>query len=157
LLNYAEAKAELGTINQTDIDRTIKLLRDRVAMPNLILANIQTDPNWLFPGLSPVINEIRRERRVELIGEGFRWDDIARWAAADELIANKRPLGAMFNSVDYPNLSQSPFPLTNGYFDPLKARLPNGWGFNLGRDYLSPISSEELTLNPKLVKNPGWN
>jgi hypothetical protein len=44
LLNYAEAKAELGTITQEDIDRSIKLVRDRVAMPSLDLASIVTDP-----------------------------------------------------------------------------------------------------------------
>ncbi|MCG8311218.1 MAG: RagB/SusD family nutrient uptake outer membrane protein [Cytophagales bacterium] len=156
LLNYAEAKAELGTISQSDIDKTIKLLRDRVGMPNLVIADIETDPNWTFPDLSPVINEIRRERRVELVGEGFRWDDIARWAAADELIVNKRPLGGKFNSVDYPDLSADDFSLTDGYFDPLKDQLPGGYGFDPDRDYLSPISTEELTLNPNLEQNPGW-
>ncbi len=42
LLNYAEAKAELGTLTQADVDKTIKKLRDRVGMPNLNLANIST-------------------------------------------------------------------------------------------------------------------
>ena len=156
LLNYAEAKAELGTITQVDIDKSIKLLRDRIGMPNLDIVNIETDPNWVFPNLSPVLNEIRRERRVELIGEGFRWDDIARWAAADEIITGQRPLGAKFNDVDYPDLSASDFRLTDGYLDPLKDQLPNGYGFDLGRDYLSAISTEELTLNPQLEQNPGW-
>lgn len=156
LLNYAEAKAELGTLSQADIDKSIKLLRDRVGMPNLNLSNIEADPNWLFPDLSPEINEIRRERRVELVAEGFRWDDIARWAAADELVVGKRYLGAKFNSTDYPDLKAEDFRLTDGYFDELKNQLPNGNGFKLDRDYLSPISTEELTLNPNLVQNPGW-
>ncbi len=156
LLNYAEAKAELGTLTQGDIDKTIKLLRDRVGMPNLDISSIENDPNWLFPDLSPVLNEIRRERRVELIGEGFRWNDIARWAAADEVLTGHRPLGAMFNSIDYPDLNADDYSLTDGYFDPLKSRLPNGYGFDLERDYLSPISTEELTLNINLDQNPGW-
>jgi starch-binding outer membrane protein, SusD/RagB family len=157
LLNFAEAKAELGTLTQADIDKSINLLRDRVGMPNLVIASIEDDPNWLFSDLSPVINEIRRERRVELIAEGFRWNDLARWAACDETITGKRPLGGMFNDIDYPDLSASDFSLTDGYFDPLKTRLPNGYGFDLGRDYLDPISTEELTLNTNLVQNPGWN
>lgn len=156
LLNYAEAKAELGTLTQQDIDKTIKLLRDRVGMPNLIVTDIPTDPNWLFPDLSPVINEIRRERRVELVAEGFRWDDIARWAAADEVIVGKRPLGGKFNSIDYPDLSAADYRLTDGYFDPLKDQLPSGYGFMVNRDYLSPISTQELTLNTNLEQNPGW-
>ncbi len=156
LLNFAEAKAELGTLTQEDINKSIKLLRDRVGMPNLEISNITVDPNWLFPDLAPVINEIRRERRIELVGEGFRWDDIARWAAADEVIIGQRPLGGKFNAINYPDLSADDFRLTNGYFDPLKDQIPNGYGFNLGRDYLSPISTVELTINPNLEQNPGW-
>jgi len=119
LLNFAEAKAELGTLSQGDIDRFIKLLRDCVGMLNLDFATIETDLNWLFPDLSPAINEIRRERRIELLGEGFRWDDIARWAAADEIVVGKRPLGAKFNAIDYPDLNEADYRLTDGYFDPL--------------------------------------
>jgi len=156
LLNYAEAKAELGTITQADIDKTIKLLRDRVGMPNLVMANIQNDPNWLFPELSPIINEIRRERRIEMVLESLRWDDIARWAAADKLIIGKRPLGGKFNNVDYSDLSATDYQLTDGYFDPLKLQLPDGYGFRKDRDYLSPIATQELTLNPNLEQNPGW-
>lgn len=157
LLNYAEAKAELGTITQNDINISIKLLRDRVGMPNLVISEIQTDPKWQFPQLSPVINEIRRERRVELVLEGFRWDDIARWAAADEVVVGKRYIGAKFNSVNYPNFSPKNYMLTEDmYIDPLKNQLPAGNGFVIGRDYLNPISTQELTLNPSLAQNPGW-
>ena len=76
LLNYAETKAELGQLSQGDLDRSIKLLRDRVAMPNLNLeqANASPDPYLLaeYPNVNQgaqtgVILEIRRERRVELV------------------------------------------------------------------------------------------
>jgi len=153
LLNYAEAKAELGTITQGDIDITIKKLRDRVNMPNLSLSNISADPNWNFPTLSPIINEVRRERRVELVAEGFRWDDIARWAAADELIVGKRPKGFLASQV-----SQNPFTVDqNGFLDPFQRALPNGYQFRLDRDYLSSIPESEIALNPEnLTQNPGW-
>ncbi len=156
LLNYAEARAELGTLTQADLDRSVNLLRQRVGMPGLILSAIHADPNWQFPGLSPIINEIRRERRVELVWEGFRWDDIARWAAAGTLISGKRLLGARFNKTDYPDLKAEAFRLTDGFFDEYRDVLPNGFGFRADRDYLSPISTEELTLNPGLEQNPGW-
>ncbi|HUH47679.1 MAG TPA: RagB/SusD family nutrient uptake outer membrane protein [Arenibacter sp.] len=156
LLNYAEAKAELGTLTQADLDISINKLRDRVAMPHLVMGNIAVDPNWDFPSLPPVLNEIRRERRIELVAEGFRWNDIARWAAADELIVGKRYLGAKFNNVDYPDFAPTDFKLTNGYFDELKDQIPNGNGFVLDRDYLDPISTEELNLNPNLDPNPNW-
>ncbi|PPL02737.1 RagB/SusD family nutrient uptake outer membrane protein [Parapedobacter indicus] len=156
LLNFAEAKAELNTITQDDLNKSVNLLKKRVGMPPLILANITQDPNWLFPELPPVINEIRRERRIELVLEGFRWDDIARWAAAEQLIIGKRPLGAKFNATDYPDLSVTDFRLTNGYFDEYRDILPSGFGFDPARDYLNPISTEELVLNPSLTQNPGW-
>ena len=90
-LNYAEAKAELGTITQADIDRSIKLIRARVGMPNLDV-NVAADPYLLdkhsgYPKVAVknssnvgVILEIRRERTIELLQEGFRYYDIMRWA-----------------------------------------------------------------------------
>ncbi len=153
LLNYAEAKAELGEITQEDIDKSIKKLRDRVGMPNLILGNIEVDPNWDFPSLSPIINEIRRERRVELATEGFRWDDIARWAAADELIIGKRPKGLKGDQFQGEDL----YPVDEkGFLDPFKTSLPNGYGFKINRDYLNPIPEAEIVLNQNLKQNPGW-
>jgi starch-binding outer membrane protein, SusD/RagB family len=152
LLNFAEAKAELGTITQADIDISIKKLRDRVGMPNLNITSIVNDPKWDFPTLSPIINEIRRERRVELANEGFRWPDIARWAAADELIVGKRPKGFKGSQI-----SSTVFPVDeDGFLDPFKVSLPSGYGFVLNRDYLNPIPQSELVLNPKLLQNPGW-
>lgn len=153
LLNYVEAKAELGSITQEDIDQTIKRLRDRVGMPNLILADIVADPKWEFPELSPIINEVRRERKIELALEELRFQDIARWAAADELIIGKKPLGArkdQFNIVPAYAVDE------NGFLDPLGGALPQGWQFNPNRDYLYPIKENELVLNPNLGQNPGW-
>lgn len=90
LLNFAEAKAELGTLTQADLDKSIKLLRNRVGMPNIDLAaaNANPDPYLLaaetgYPNVTGsftgVILEIRRERAVELFDENFRYYDIMRW------------------------------------------------------------------------------
>jgi hypothetical protein len=89
LLNYAEAKAELGTLTQTDLDRTITLLRNRVEMPplNMSTANASIDPilEAQYPNVSGankgIILELRRERRVELACEGLRQWDLHRWYA----------------------------------------------------------------------------
>lgn len=153
LLNFAEAKAELGTITQEDINNSIKKLRDRVDMPNLVLSDITHDPEWNFPGLPPLINEIRRERRVELAAEGFRWDDIARWAAADELIVGQRPKGLKASQID-----NDTYPVdADGFLDPYQERIPGGYGFKTDRDYLDPISRSEIELsNGNLEQNPGW-
>lgn len=86
LLIYAEAKAELQRFTQDDMDKTLNAIRDRVAMPPIIIGNIINDPNLKkqYPNISdPVLREIRRERRIELACENFRWDDLMRWAAAD--------------------------------------------------------------------------
>lgn len=167
LLIYAEAKAELGTITQGDLDITINLIRDRVGMPHLDMNNIAIDPAWDFPSLSPIINEIRRERRVELAFEGLRWDDLARWRA-HHLIVGKRPRGCKYIGSNLENtytdylgnpsiiLGQNLHVDEEGFIDPYRPVLPNGFGFDPGRDYLSPIPSNELTLNSNLVQNPGW-
>lgn len=168
LLIYAEAKAELGTITQEDIDKTVNALRKRVRMDNglLSISDIINDPNWEFKSLSPILQEIRRERKVELICEGFRVDDIFRWAAADELIRGKRPLGAIrLQWEDYPGASSSfinavkGLPIDeDGYIDLYQkfTIMNNGYQFNLGRDYLYPIPTDQLVLNPQLGQNPGW-
>ena len=98
LLTYAEARAELGQLTQGDLDRSINLLRARVALPSLS-ASPTADPimQETFPGISPVLQEIRRERRVELALEGFRFDDLMRWKAGKLL--EKEPEGLYFPSL----------------------------------------------------------
>jgi hypothetical protein len=95
LLTYAEAQAELGKLTQTDLDNTVNLLRDRAGMPHLSL-NPVVDPvlQSAFPNIPPILLEIRRERRVELAFEGFRFDDLMRWKAGKLL--EKIPEGLYF-------------------------------------------------------------
>jgi hypothetical protein len=167
LLIFAEAKAEMGTISQADIDKSINLLRDRVGMVHLNLNDITPDPAWDFPSLSPVINEIRRERRIELVCEGTRWDDLARWRA-HHLLVGKRLKGVKYIGTNLDGaykdflgnqkitIGVNLFVDAEGFVDPYQLLLPGGFGFNPGRDYLSPIPSDEMTLNSNLVQNPGW-
>ena len=90
-LNFAEAKAELGTLNQEDLDRSVNLIRNRADMPDLNKEEANADPDewleseqWGYPNVDKgankgVILEIRRERTVELFMEGFRYYDMMRW------------------------------------------------------------------------------
>ena len=94
LLIYAEAKCELGECTQGVLDETINKLRDRVEMPHLTTSPV-ADLKPLDYGytLSPLLYEIRRERRIELALEGFRYDDIMRWNAMKLLENPKTFLG----------------------------------------------------------------
>ena len=103
--NYAEAKAELGTLTQDDLDQTVNKLRKRVGMEgmlNLVEANANPDPYLSDPvtgytGVTGtnagVILEIRRERTVELIIEGHRYYDIMRWKAGKRF---ERPFHGLY-------------------------------------------------------------
>lgn len=93
-LNYAEAKAELGTLTQNDLDISVNKLRARAKMPNLDMNEANATPDLLMQEYYPnvtqstntgVILEIRRERTIELTMEGFRLWDIFRWKEGQQL------------------------------------------------------------------------
>ena len=117
LLNLAEAKAELGTITQSDLDRTVNVIRDRAGMPHLTL-NPVMDPKYAAEGLSSLIIEIRRERRVELCFEDTRYQDLMRWKWGKRL-AN-RVLGMRFEPSDFDNPRFNP---SEGKADPERVKL----------------------------------
>lgn len=144
LLIYAEATYELnGTISDADLDLSINLLRARAVMPKLTNAFVATN------GLD-MRTEIRRERRVELCLEGFRYWDLIRWKTA-EIELPKTVLGSYwyteFGKISG-TLDSNKYiilqPSTKRKFDPAK-------------DYLWPFPTNELGLNPNLKQNPGWN
>lgn len=92
MLNYAEARAELGELTQEDLNKTVNKIRSRAGMPNLDMAAANANPDYYlasaeygYPNVTGankgVILEIRRERAVELSQEGYRWRDIRRWKA----------------------------------------------------------------------------
>ena len=191
-LNFAEAKAELGTLTQADLDKSIKLLRDRVGMPNidLAVANASPDPYLMAEDTgyhnvtganAGVILEIRRERTVELFDENFRFYDLIRWkngqAITHKFLGMYFPAPGAYDldgngTLDvcfYTDSAPSGLPANvvkfkigerifftegdHGYVD-VTPNLPGVWNEN--RDYFYPIPTDELTLNPNLVQNPGW-
>jgi len=92
LLNYAEARAELGQITADDWQKTVGALRARAGVAGGVTAlptKVDTYlKNTFFPDINdPIILEIRRERQVELALEGFRFNDLKRWKRG-ELMAN---------------------------------------------------------------------
>ncbi len=152
LLINAEAKAELKTLTQDDLDKTINQLRDRAGMPHLTMEVGFTDPNWpdYKYTLSPILQEIRRERRVELAGEGFRFDDLCRWKAGHLLDNVMTYVGKKLSNgkyaIVYPNYTNDDLSYQEG-----KSRK---WDDKM---YLYPIATGELQRNPQLLpQNPGW-
>jgi len=189
LLNYAEAKSELGTLNQEDINASIKLLRDRVNMPNMNLSEANSNPDQFMKDLYPnvsganegIILEIRRERRIELFMENFRWNDIVRWKSGQTITQPLRGLyfpegageydldanGAIdvviyegdkpsnsISGVKYLKLNSEIYLDENNLVDPHPTI--NDRSFVEPRDYLYPLPLIDLQLNPNLNQNLGW-
>lgn len=191
LLNYAEAAFELGQFNQNVADMTINKLRDRVGVSPMVVAEIDADfdPNrdkgtaaWTRRydsktnyEVDPVLWEIRRERMVELMGQGFSFYDIKRWHKAP-FYTNRQPCGAWITAtnvpygtgkytgqfVDYNEIQQK------GYATAQNNSAGSGWIYTKhgplsvgdGWDdifYLEMVPQDQINLNPVLEQNPGYN
>lgn len=181
LLIYAEAKAELGTITQADIDASINLIRARLDEPGTftmgrLSLNPPADPLALLNGqprygyaISPLLYEIRRERRIELAFENFRWDDIVRWKAGKLIEEPKTMLGLVVNAGVIARYKQfnngldqfsgrSLYNLTD--WDGKTKNLLKVYSVStrtwVDKLYRLPLPSDQLTLNTNLIQNPGW-
>lgn len=152
LLNYAEAKIELGELDASCMD-AINLIRRRAGMPEYP-SNI---------GQDALRKAVRYERKVELFNEGFRRNDLNRWKRS-EVVLNRpifgRPILGDYNTYpdvhfdewgdpiyDYENYL--PHPSTD-------YRIVINPSFDAKRDYVWPIPQTELNLNPGLGQNPNW-
>lgn len=194
LMNYIEAAAELSelgayTLAQSDFDKTINVLRKRPStnMPivtlvgnNISVGGVIINDPARDSDVTPIIWEIRRERRTELVYEGLRFNDIRRWNKlnyADMTLNPKLNLGAWVDKNQYIawyNEKYSPQePLTleaiksvrldragnAGYIKPISD--PSLMRVYAEKDYLYPIPTDEITLyktkGVELKQNPGWN
>jgi len=179
LLNYAEATAELATLGgaaltQNDLDKSINVLRARpgIDMPKLEVAGgspavngqVYDDPDR-DPEVSSLIWEIRRERRIELIMEGFRLDDLKRWSKLNYVDMVENPeinQGAWVVKADYPDANLENLILTEGdqgYIIPASAS-ESLRTFDDPKVYLEPVPLDQITLysdqGVELEQNPGW-
>ncbi len=173
LLINAEANAELGSCTQTVLDNTINKLRDRVEMAHLTTSPV-TDEGAIDYGYSVdnLLYEIRRERRIELVGEDLRMDDLKRWNAMTLLENPKTMFGWKITDAVRADYADGTFGGDSGrptveyngeeymyqYINAYSldaAKSARHWGEN-DRRWLYPIPTEELTLNPNLKQNPGW-
>lgn len=147
LLNYAEAVYELnGEISDADLNNSLNLVRRRINSNMPALSNSFVSAN----GLS-MREEIRRERTVELFLEGFRIDDLKRWATASTEMPETQ-LGVQITGTWFEaNWAAQPRPLNaEGCIILYDGRT---WD---NKNYLYPLPSDQLQLNPELKQNPGW-
>lgn len=128
LLMYAEAKNELGEMNETVWNQTIRPIRERAGF---------TDASALNYPAGDLQNIIRGERRSELAFEGLRIFDIRRWGTIETLM-NGNPHGAKFAA-------------NNTQFIQLDLRR-----FDKERDYLFAIPQSQRDINENLTQNPGY-
>ena len=94
LLNYAEAKAELGEMDAAVWDQTIAQLRSRAGVTPVVpdKADPYMEAYFLNTVTDKWILEVRRERGIELCLEmGLRWDDDMRWHMGDLLTSDNNP------------------------------------------------------------------
>ena len=153
LLILAEALFERdGTISDGDLNRTIKLLRDRVGMP--ALTNGLVSANGL-----DMLTEIRRERTVELAFEGFRRDDLRRWKTAEtelpQALRGVKFVGTEYQQRDPGLVIGADIQVDAGGFvisDPAASRQ-----FIAPKHYLDPLPLQQIQLSKgTLTQNPGW-
>lgn len=151
-LEYAEAKAELGTLDDNDMAKTLNPLYVRAGLPAQSVSSLSTlnDPANNM-NVSSLIWEVRRCRRAELMYDGYRYWDLVRWHQLDKLDTTKNPdinLGANIT----PALGDVPASNVNGYFQ----MFPNNQRVFEDKYYLYPIGQTQINQNPNLQQNPGW-
>lgn len=161
-LNFAEAKCELdGTVSEPDLNRSVNLIRKRVHMSDMSESNI--------PVGSTLLNEIRRERAIEFWREGLRYDDLRRWKIAEKEMSKdiegvphyaasayrRTATVKQYNGRDvkYTPMNLSNLNLSSDGFFLWEATADRQFG---QRDYLRPIPTKQLELNPNLEQNSGW-
>lgn len=151
MVNYAEALCELGKFNQEAADKSINKLRERGHVAKMTVNDIDDnfDPQR-DPSVPALLWEIRRERRVELMGEGFRLDDLRRWKKGEYV--DKLPLGVYVTGAAAKKLKVTGGPNNDeGYI--YYFEKPLGWQEHY---YLYPLPLKQLALNTNLEQNPVW-
>ena len=147
-LNYAEAKAELGTLTQTDLDNTINKLLARADVPAMDL-NPQADPANNH-GVSNLLWEIRRCRRCELMTDNwYRYWDLVRWHQLDKLDSGKYP--NINRGANLSNVADCQVTLDGGYV------VATGKTRSFDKKYYFwPIPQNQCSLSSATVQNDGW-
>ena len=165
LISYAEALYEKnGNITDVQLDETVNALRARAEF-DAKLTNAFAAQHGL-----DMREEIRRERTVELMAEGRRYNDIIRWKIA-EVVLPKATIGNHFfieEVIEPPTtvLLQQSVTDANGFHQGVFVYpAANMWvwestnvrSFKPERDYYYPIPTNEITKSDgNITQNPNW-
>ena len=149
-LMYAEAGAAVQGANykSSKLDLTavdaINVLRNRVDAGHVADKFVADQKKFM--------DEVRRERAVELAFEGFRWNDLQRWLLLTEYPYNIK------TSQEFKRVGNYDFTKN----DPRDAEV-TGWSEKriVTRDfsekhYLLPLKESDVYLYPEFGQNPGW-
>lgn len=146
LLNYAEAKLENGEIDDR-LYAALNKIRRRVDMPEI--ASGQTT--------AALRTIIRKERKVELAGEGARYFDIIRWKIANQVLNGpcygRIPRGFLASA---PAIDENGTPDYSHVANAGEMRIIQTRLFNPAANYLWPVPDIELQTNKNLTPNPGY-
>ena len=149
LLNYAEAVYERnGQISDEDLDLSLNQTRLRVNPDMPKLTNDFVSRHEL-----DMLEEIRRERTVELYNEGFRIDDLKRWATA-EVEMPKDILGIKWSGTEFEDEWGEAASISKDADGCLIMETGRSWAT---KNYLLPIPADQIQLNPNLGQNEGWD
>lgn len=165
-LNYAEAKAELGTVTQQDLDISVNKLRSRAGMPNIQLVDANANPDPYLKSCYPnvdkgsnkgIILEIRRERTIELVMEGLRQWDIFRWKEAEQMLNRFVPyLGMYIPGVGTYDMNGDGTPDLEIYHTTATSQLDIK--VRLERDiFLTDVTSGYIIGFPKVTYGTDWS
>lgn len=158
-LIFAEATYELnGAITDLELNQSINLIRGRAGLPALTNAFVAANN-------MNMLNEIRRERAIELFGENTRFDDLKRWGIAEQTL-NAPILGSVIQGTDYEGNATIYKPALYPYGEmavatgkgSLRALLldPSANRNFQRKHYLFPIPITQMQLNTKLLQNPQY-
>jgi hypothetical protein len=163
LLNYAEAKIELNQIDASVLD-AINLVRAR----GYGVAATQTT---LYPAIKTTNQTelraiVRRERKIELAGEGLRVFDIRRWNIAEKvmngILFGKAMNKAIYYSLPKPTLDENSSPDYTSFTSLLSVvgnfKIMDNPRVFKSNNLLWPIPQAELDVNknPGFKQNPGY-
>lgn len=147
--SVADIKARTDYCSLSAVD-AINALRDRVSSGDWPMEHVQAN---LMDTREHFIDEVRRERAVELAFEGFRWCDLQRW-----LLLTESPYTLKY-SHEFERLEK------NDWFkrhDPKDARVGNFHKENLifrrfeAKHYWFPLPDKDTYLYEGFPQNPGW-